>query len=113
MIDFPKVFQNKTVCIAGIVSDAADQFQEFYTLLKETCDSVEQYIVTGAGHEAARFTAKWIYNLTGGRIPVWYCGHEDEAFYHAKTDEMIVDRAQEAASTDGESEQEEIGRAHV
>ena len=107
MIDFPKVFQNKTVCIAGIVSDAADQFQEFYTLLKETCDSVEQYIVTGAGHEAARFTAKWIYNLTGGRIPVWYCGHEDEAFYHAKTDEMIVDRAQEAASTDGESEQEE------
>lgn len=107
MIDFPKVFQNKTVCIAGIVSDAADQFQEFYTLLKETCDSVEQYIVTGVGHEAARFTAKWIYNLTGGRIPVWYCGYEDEAFYHAKTDEMIVDRDQEEASTDGEREQEE------
>ncbi len=107
MIDFPKVFQNKTVCIAGIVSDAADQFQEFYTLLKETCDSVEQYIVTGAGHEAARFTAKWIYNLTGGRIPVWYCGYEDEAFYHAKTDEMIVDRTQEEAGTDGEREQEE------
>ncbi len=107
MIDFPKVFQNKTVCIAGIVSDAADQFQEFYTLLKETCDSVEQYIITGAGHEAARFTAKWIYNLTGGRIPVWYCGYEDEAFYHAKTDEMIVDRTQEEAGTDGEREQEE------
>lgn len=101
----PDWIAGKKAAFLGIVSEKAEQFQKFHEMLKEA--EADLYVILGASREKARLTAEWAARVTGGRIPVWYCGYPDPECFDQRTDEKVNPQELGRPARSEESREEE------
>lgn len=99
---FPIDKTDEDIAFMGIVSEDYNEFSSVYEDLKREDHHAKRNIVIEDTLERAQAVGKWVSSVLDQKCSVWYCKYNEDDFYDAITDELVVLNGEQEECTETE-----------